>query len=175
VLACLVLTVVDNLRLRKQVAALNSAVTKDREVAIGPAPGAITAADPQSNVKLISETLTDETTIVLVASFNCVFSKDSMPVWRDLAAQLPNTRFVLLRVDGQSAAGDRSGVKYGESTFGFPDRPNMRWLVASGSTVAAYRLGFVPQTIVARKGQIVFVRTGALTPEHIARIRSAVL
>lgn len=177
VLVCLTLTVVDNVRLRAKVSALSSTLDRINEVPVGPAPGSIAAVDPNGGSTLVHEGSRDETTIVLVASFSCPFSRQSMRVWRGLAAELPTARFVLLRVDGRTPDGitSNAGGKYGQPEFAFPGRPDLRWLIPSDSTVAAYRLGYVPQTMVVKKGRILFVRTGALTPADIARIRGAAI
>ena len=171
VLGCLILTIVDNLRLRAQVTDLSGELERNTQVPIGPAPGPVSALDADGDS--LTDPLDRETPVVLVASFGCVFSRSTMARWRELAMELPDTKFVLLRVDGPPAKWSRGG-KDGAEPFAFPGRPELNWMTPSPSTRTAYRLGYVPQTIVARRGEVVFVRTGPLTLEDVARIRKAV-
>ena len=176
VLGCLSLTIFDNLRLRGKLAELSGEVTRSHEVPVGPAPGKITANDPRPGGMAVSEGFGEQATVVLVASFSCVFCKNGMPAWRELAAGLPTARFVLLRTDIRPGGGSTVRAdKYGPTAFAFPARRDLHWLVPSEATVAAYRLGNVPQTIVERGGRVLYVRTGALTSEDVANIRRVVL
>ena len=176
-LVCLGLSLTQNANLRKRIAGLTGQLARTFETQLGSAPGDLIAFDERGNeITLPLKNDPGPATVLFVASGSCPFCQETMTQWRELESNLGDSaRFGLLRLDGEIKDGvaELAPANFGPLAFTFPHRPDFEWVVPSDPSVVAYRLRYVPQTIVARDGEIVYVKTGPLSSADLREIESA--
>ena len=176
-LVCLGLSISQNLDLRERVEGLTDQLARTFEIQPGPAPGELVAFDTRGNEWVAALDAEDNsTTVMMVASGSCPFCEKTMDSWRELATDLGTEANVLpLRLDGhidEDGTADLNPEAFGPFAFAFPNRPDLEWLLPTDSSIVSYRLRYVPQTIVARAGEIVYVKTGPLGPGDLEEIEA---
>ena len=176
-LVCLGLSIGQNISLRQRIAGLSEQLAKTFETQVGPAVADLVALDERGNQITVPVTASGTAEVVLVASGTCPFCKDTMEQWRRLEANLGAAAdFTLLRLDGELKDGAAVVPPdiLGPLAFTFPHRPDFEWLVPTDTSVVDFRLRYVPQTLVAKGGEIVYVKTGPLSDADLEEIESAV-